>query len=167
MEYVNLKINGIEVQAPKGSTILEAARIAGITIPTLCYLKEINEIIDRYSENVEKLPGLVAEKETDEEDYNGKYEPTPGIFSFEVYKYCGKNIYFRFLNGTNEDMTYLNDYHIFEGDNEIKVINSNYQYEQSIVSGSYDEDHVELVELLPAGTYRLVAGEYVAQFEIR
>lgn len=44
METVNLKINGISVAAPKGSTILEAARIAGINIPTLCYLKEINEI---------------------------------------------------------------------------------------------------------------------------
>ena len=44
MEMVNLKINGIEVSAPKGSTILEAARLAGIQIPTLCFLKEINEI---------------------------------------------------------------------------------------------------------------------------
>ena len=44
MENVNLKINGIDVSAPAGSTILEAARIAGIKIPTLCFLKEINEI---------------------------------------------------------------------------------------------------------------------------
>jgi len=44
METVKLKINGIEVTAPKGSTILEAARLAGIRIPTLCYLKEINAI---------------------------------------------------------------------------------------------------------------------------
>ncbi len=41
---VNVKINGIDVQAPVGSTILEAARLAGIEIPTLCYLKDINEI---------------------------------------------------------------------------------------------------------------------------
>lgn len=44
METVNLKINGMAVSAPKGSTILEAARLAGIEIPTLCFLKEINEI---------------------------------------------------------------------------------------------------------------------------
>ncbi len=44
MENVNIKINGVDVCAPKGSTILQAARIAGIEIPTLCYLKEINEI---------------------------------------------------------------------------------------------------------------------------
>ncbi len=41
---INVKINGIDVQAPAGSTILEAARLAGIEIPTLCYLKDINEI---------------------------------------------------------------------------------------------------------------------------
>ena len=44
MDMVNIKINGVPVQAPKGSTILEAARIAGIEIPTLCFLKDINEI---------------------------------------------------------------------------------------------------------------------------
>ena len=44
MENINIKINGMEVSAPAGSTILEAARIAGIDIPTLCYLKDINEI---------------------------------------------------------------------------------------------------------------------------
>ncbi len=44
MENVNIKINGMAVSAPKGSTILEAARLAHIEIPTLCYLKDINEI---------------------------------------------------------------------------------------------------------------------------
>ena len=44
MGNVNLKINGLNVTAPEGATILEAARAAGIRIPTLCYLKDINEI---------------------------------------------------------------------------------------------------------------------------
>lgn len=44
MENINLKINGMEVSVPKGSTILEAARMANIDIPTLCFLKDINEI---------------------------------------------------------------------------------------------------------------------------
>ncbi len=41
---VNLYINDIPVQAEEGATILEAAKSAGINIPTLCFLKEINEI---------------------------------------------------------------------------------------------------------------------------
>ena len=44
METVNIKINGMPLTVPKGITILEAARSAGIEIPTLCYLKEINAI---------------------------------------------------------------------------------------------------------------------------
>lgn len=44
METVNIKINGMSLAVPTGSTILEAARLAHIDIPTLCYLKEINEI---------------------------------------------------------------------------------------------------------------------------
>ncbi|MEF9962215.1 MAG: NADH-dependent [FeFe] hydrogenase, group A6 [Erysipelotrichaceae bacterium] len=41
MTMVHLKINGREIEAPKDSTILEAARINQIDIPTLCYLKNI------------------------------------------------------------------------------------------------------------------------------
>lgn len=37
-------IDGITVQAPEGSTILDAAKLAGVDIPTLCFMKEINEI---------------------------------------------------------------------------------------------------------------------------
>ena len=44
VDIVNLKINNIPVRAAAGSTILQAAHAAGIAIPTLCYLKEINEI---------------------------------------------------------------------------------------------------------------------------
>ena len=35
MEMLNVKVNGIAVSVPKGSTILEAARAAGVEIPTL------------------------------------------------------------------------------------------------------------------------------------
>ena len=43
---VNLTIDGKAVQALKGMSILEAARKAGIDIPTLCFLKDINEVGD-------------------------------------------------------------------------------------------------------------------------
>ena len=41
---VNLKIDNIPVSVPEGTTILEAARSVNIEIPTLCYLKGMNEI---------------------------------------------------------------------------------------------------------------------------
>ena len=44
METVNVKINGVNYEVAKGSTVLDAAVAANIDIPTLCYLKDINEI---------------------------------------------------------------------------------------------------------------------------
>ncbi len=41
---VSLTIDGVKVEAPAGTTVLEAAKKAHINIPTLCYLKGLNEI---------------------------------------------------------------------------------------------------------------------------
>ena len=43
-KMVNLTIDNIPVTVPQGTTVLEAARSAGIKIPTLCFLKGVNEI---------------------------------------------------------------------------------------------------------------------------
>ena len=43
-QEITLKINGHEIHTPAGSSILEAAQSAGIYIPTLCFLKDTNEI---------------------------------------------------------------------------------------------------------------------------
>lgn len=44
MERIGLTIDGIKVGVEKGKSVLEAARSVGIEIPTLCFLKEINEV---------------------------------------------------------------------------------------------------------------------------
>ena len=41
---VKITINGRQIEAKEGMTILDAAASAGIRIPTLCYLRDINEI---------------------------------------------------------------------------------------------------------------------------
>ena len=43
-KMINLKIDGMDVSVPAGTTVLEAARKVGIEIPTLCFMKEYNEI---------------------------------------------------------------------------------------------------------------------------
>ena len=40
---VNVKINNVPFQVEEGSTILDAAKAAGMYIPTLCFLKDINK----------------------------------------------------------------------------------------------------------------------------
>ena len=44
MGDIKLTIDNIEVTVPEGSTLLDAAHAAGIDIPTLCYLRDVNEI---------------------------------------------------------------------------------------------------------------------------
>lgn len=44
MEKIKLTIDGVQAEVGPGTTVLEAARTVGIRIPTLCYLKGINEI---------------------------------------------------------------------------------------------------------------------------
>lgn len=43
MENVNIKINGLDITVPADYTVLQAARSAGIDIPTLCYLKDVSQ----------------------------------------------------------------------------------------------------------------------------
>lgn len=45
-DIVSLTIDGVRVEVPRNTTILEAAKHAGIDIPTLCFLKDINEVGD-------------------------------------------------------------------------------------------------------------------------
>ncbi|HHY91657.1 MAG TPA: 2Fe-2S iron-sulfur cluster binding domain-containing protein, partial [Clostridiales bacterium] len=44
MEKVTLTIDNITVEVPKDYTILEAAKSVGVDIPTLCYMKDVNEV---------------------------------------------------------------------------------------------------------------------------
>ncbi|GHU70049.1 ferredoxin [Clostridia bacterium] len=44
MDNIKLTIDGIQAEVAPGTTVLEAARSVGIRIPTLCYLKGVNEI---------------------------------------------------------------------------------------------------------------------------
>ena len=43
-QVVSLVVDGVSVSVPKGATILDAAQKAGISIPTLCFLKERSAI---------------------------------------------------------------------------------------------------------------------------
>ena len=45
-KMINLTIDDQKVTVPEGTTILQAAKQAGIDIPTLCFLKDINEVGD-------------------------------------------------------------------------------------------------------------------------
>ncbi|EYE88229.1 ferredoxin [Fervidicella metallireducens AeB] len=60
MEMIKFKIDGIELEVPKGTTVLEAARSVGIKIPSLCYLKDVNKSSSCRVCVVEVGPRLIA-----------------------------------------------------------------------------------------------------------
>ncbi|MGE5627571.1 MAG: NADH-dependent [FeFe] hydrogenase, group A6 [Solirubrobacterales bacterium] len=60
MEMVKLTIDGLPVEAEKGTSVIEAARKAGIEIPSLCYLKGINHQANCRVCLVEIGPRLIA-----------------------------------------------------------------------------------------------------------
>lgn len=60
LEKVNLTIDGIEIEVEQGTTVLEAARMVGIEIPTLCHLKGIHESSSCRVCVVEVGPRLIA-----------------------------------------------------------------------------------------------------------
>ena len=44
MKKIHVVIDNVDVFVPEDYTILEAAKEANITIPTLCFLKDISEL---------------------------------------------------------------------------------------------------------------------------
>ena len=41
---VKLTVNGVALEVPENTTLLEAAKLAGTPVPSLCYWKGLNEI---------------------------------------------------------------------------------------------------------------------------
>lgn len=60
MEMVKLTIDGLQIEVPKGTTVLEAARQAGIDVPSLCYMKGVNHPSSCRVCVVEVGPRLIA-----------------------------------------------------------------------------------------------------------
>ena len=44
MAKIKVRIDGIDIEVEEGTTVINAAYQAGVKIPTLCYLKGLNEI---------------------------------------------------------------------------------------------------------------------------
>lgn len=62
VKMVNLKINGLPVTVPEGYTILQAAKEVDVEIPSLCWLKDVNQVgaCRVCVVEIKGRPGLVA-----------------------------------------------------------------------------------------------------------
>lgn len=132
-------------------------------------LKELHSVIDKYKEKATPLPGLVTKEkkeEEKEEEKSSQNYPDSGKIVFEVYEYSKNWIYYRFLNGTDEDM---------ECEDNVKLVDSD---DKELYSKSHDgvikvnahstyEDSCRLTHRLDEGNYYLTIGKYKAEFIIK
>ena len=41
---VNITVNGVKLEVEEGTTILEATKLIGMPVPSICYLEGVHEI---------------------------------------------------------------------------------------------------------------------------
>lgn len=129
-------------------------------------LDEIDNIIEKYSQTKEHIPGLVRKDESENEDEYSNIIPVQGEICFRVYNYCNKTIYFRLLNGTDNNITFPAEADIIFNGKKLEVINSCIPVDE-IAEDSYSEGSITLNDYLIEGTYRITAGDYSTEFEIK
>ena len=126
-------------------------------------LAEIHKVIEQYKEGGTLEPGLVTKKKNDEELVN-KNKPDNGLVEIEVYEYSKDRIYFRILNGTDEDVAVSDSIKLVRNSDGEMLHNESSEY--SIEAASAFEEYL-LSGRLGEGIYTLYIGDYSAEFEIR
>ena len=132
-------------------------------------LDALDEVIARYRKDGERIPGLVISEKEDTEERIPADRPTPGVISFQVFKYCNHVIHCRLLNGTEETVGFTDVFTLFNEDTgeEIPVNNSPYAFSMDVYRDGARDFTAELDSFLEPGKYRLEAEGYSAVFEIR
>lgn len=124
-------------------------------------LAEIDEVISRYAENREQLPGLVSPglKHEEARDYQKKLARN-GKVNAEVYEYSLGIVYFRVTNGTETpiDVAYRT-ISIFEASGGDPLLQKKSSAVQTVNSKDSVEGYTDQILNLQPGTYLLKLGE--------
>lgn len=126
-------------------------------------LSMLENVINKYIENGEKLPGLVNTKKDEEENY---YMPE-GELVIYVYSYVENSLGLRILNGTDKDVEIPENYKLINADTNIVLAEESNPYGGRFSENSRDEMHIQLKERLNAGNYTIIFGDLSIPFEIR
>lgn len=127
-------------------------------------LKKIKEVINKYTKDVTKLPGLVLENPI--EDFDTPFY-TEGETRFYVYEYYDKTLGIKMLNGTDKDIEIVKDYKLVNADTGKVLYEDNNPYTYTLDETSNYEDYIRLSERLEAGNYKLTFSDVEITFEIR
>lgn len=133
-------------------------------------LEKLDEIVDRYREKGELLPGLVPLYEAGDYEHNSVW-PEEGEFTFLVYGYEKGYVQYRFLNGLDEAVTINDDTVLSRIENGVKTQIFTDGEDSDWTTELEPRDTYEYSQLLPErltpGTYCLEIGAYSCEFEIR
>lgn len=130
-------------------------------------LRDIDTVVDKYIEEGELLPGLVANQSFTEEELYARRYPENGQVLFEVYGYNGKSLRYRILNGLDETITYKDDCKLYNSSNDVLYEDTS-EYESEVDEHSVYEGSIRLsYNFFEPGKYRLVIDEFECEFEIK
>lgn len=124
-------------------------------------LNEFDDIISKYKENGEKLPGLFHLKKNEEEEFNERVKRLEsGELTLVINEYSLGKLYFCVTNGMEESVNYYEDtYKLFkEGESE-PLLTHVAEWEASISPREEREDALEGVIWLEPGKYYLEMGQ--------
>lgn len=133
------------------------------------HLNAIDEVIKNYSENKQRIPGLVLKEKTQDDEYVYEEDVTPGEITFDVYRYMSGVLYYRVGNGTKDTIKIKENMKLINLDTneDVEIENSDYDYETEIEEGEKTEDSIKVKDQLKEGKYKLINNGYETEFEIR
>ena len=105
-------------------------------------------------------------KEKTDEELAGKNNPDNGLVEIEVYEYSKDRIYFRILNGTDEDVAVSNSVKLVRNSDGEMLYNESSECSIEVNATSANEEYL-LSGRLEEGIYTIYVGDYSAEFEIR
>lgn len=127
-------------------------------------LQQLDDVINRYADSMEKIPGLVL-PETGEE--SGPYIPCSGGVGIYVYNYATKYLTYKIVNDTDENVEYSCQPVIRRLYDESVVVTGRDSGTATVWANGEDEEAIKLNSLLDAGFYELTVGAYSCVFEIQ
>ena len=128
-------------------------------------LAELDEVIDKYVQSAEKLPGLVLKERANIDDYEPFKE---GIVELRVAEYSENRVRYLISNGTEEVITVSDEYRLTKKGSSKAIADSGKEhvYETDVYPMSLEEDCFTLKTRLETGTYLLQVGNLTCSFEI-
>lgn len=130
-------------------------------------LNELDEILNKYLENATLLPGLLIQDTSTEADYTPPYDLNSGEVVLSVYSYYHNYLYYRLVNGTDEDKKTESVIRLYRNGESVSIYEKSFENETTLYAHHSNEDSIELNERLTPGKYRLEVFGYITEFEIQ